>query len=115
MRNAKYRLNEFVLAQTHQQKVLLHGNSDKGVVKWDKPTELVVKANWDAAIDAQHKRVGITVVIRDSEGEMLAYLCSTIEYTKKLIVAEALALRRAAILCRVGPYSGRLSTGSESS
>ncbi|KAF5472463.1 hypothetical protein F2P56_009180 [Juglans regia] len=78
----------------------MNGNTDKRLVKWEKPTKLAVKANWDATVDAHHmKRVGVGVVIRDSKGEMLACLCSKFDHNKNPIVAEALALRRDAILC----------------
>lgn len=60
---------------------------------------MVLKTNWDVAVDAQAKRVGIGVVVRDSNGDMLACLCSSVGYLMKSIVAKALALRSAAILC----------------
>lgn len=77
----------------------MNGNTDRRLVKWEKPPELAMNTNWDAAIDAHHRRVGVGVVIRDSNGEMLACLCSKFDHTKNPIIVEALALRRAAILC----------------
>lgn len=65
-----------------------------------KAAEGGLKANWyHAVVDSQAKRVGIGVPISDSNSDMLACLCSTVDYQTKSIVAEALTLRRAAVLC----------------
>ncbi|XP_042976308.1 uncharacterized protein LOC122307474 [Carya illinoinensis] len=95
---ASYGLREFVSAQRDQQKAVVKGSNDRRITKWEKPAGWTVKVNWDAAVDAKNRRVGAGVVIRDSEGELLACLCSICDHVQNPLVAEALALRRAAIL-----------------
>ncbi|XP_040992691.1 uncharacterized protein LOC121239502 [Juglans microcarpa x Juglans regia] len=60
---------------------------------------MVVKANWDVAVDVRNKNVGIRVAIRDSNGEVVACLCSCFVNISNPSVAEAMGLRRAAFLC----------------
>lgn len=42
------------------------------MARWKKSRQLDVKANWDAAIDTKEKKVGLGVILRDSEGDILA-------------------------------------------
>ncbi|KAF5481359.1 hypothetical protein F2P56_002016 [Juglans regia] len=44
---------------------------DRGAVSWSRPRESFVKANWDAAMSRKDRKVGLGVVIRDEEGEIL--------------------------------------------
>lgn len=60
---------------------------------------LEVKANWDAAIDGNEKKVGIGVILRDSAGDILASLCQSYHCAVQPCVAEAHALRRAMEFC----------------
>ncbi|XP_042958077.1 uncharacterized protein LOC122293606 [Carya illinoinensis] len=69
------------------------------MARWKKPDALVCKFNWDAAIDATNKRVGIGVIVRDSEGEILACMCLRMNNLLKPACAEAYALRRAMFFC----------------
>ncbi|XP_042973040.1 uncharacterized protein LOC122304840 [Carya illinoinensis] len=68
---------------------------DRRLIRWKEPDAMVCKVNWDAALDVKNKQVGIGIIVRDSEGEILAYLCSKLSIVVKAVVVEAYALRRA--------------------
>lgn len=65
---------------------------------WKKPLGLKFKVNWEAVVDNQNNKGGIGLVIKNSEGELMASLCLNINCSMN--IAEACALRRAAILCQ---------------
>lgn len=59
------------------------------------------KANWDVAIDKLTRRVGIGVVVRDSNGQLIAARCLTRGGPLTPVLAdEALALYHAACHCK---------------
>ncbi|XP_042944640.1 uncharacterized protein LOC122278525 [Carya illinoinensis] len=72
---------------------------DRRLIRWKKPDAMICKVNWDAALDVKNKQVAIGIIVRDSEGEILACLCSKLSIVVKAIVAEAYALRRALFFC----------------
>lgn len=41
-------------------------------LSWQGPLEGFVKVNWDAAVDKDHRMMGIEAIIRDYQGEILA-------------------------------------------
>ncbi|KAF5441798.1 hypothetical protein F2P56_036997 [Juglans regia] len=84
---------------------------DRSVVKWVKPEERTVKANWDAAMNVRNRKVGIGVAVRDSTGEVLACLCSCFDNISNPSVAEAVGLRRAALLCAELGFSNVILEG----
>lgn len=47
---------------------------DRIMARWNKPDGLACKINWKATLDANNKKVGIEVIVRDSKGEILACL-----------------------------------------
>lgn len=69
------------------------------MIKWVKLVGITIKANWEAAMDVDLKRVVLGVVIHDSYREALVCLCLVVNFVQKLSIAEALALRRASTLC----------------
>ncbi|XP_042958180.1 uncharacterized protein LOC122293763 [Carya illinoinensis] len=73
--------------------------SNRIMARWKKPDALASKSNWDAAIDVTNKRVGIGIIIRDSEGEIFACLCLRVNNLLKPVCVEACALRRAMFFC----------------
>ncbi|XP_040987647.1 uncharacterized protein LOC121235363 [Juglans microcarpa x Juglans regia] len=79
-------LRELKLAQDQLQKTQVQGNANKSVTKREKPEERVVKANWDAVVDAKSNRVGIKVDVKDSNGELLACLITASRMWLKLWV-----------------------------
>ncbi|KAF5441962.1 hypothetical protein F2P56_037084 [Juglans regia] len=58
-----------------------------------------IKANWDAAIDKANSRVGIGVIVRNSEGAIMASLCSSMDLFPDPLLGEAIAARRASSFC----------------
>lgn len=69
-----------------------------GEVTWQPPPRGISKLNWDAAIAADRKLMGIGVIARDYEGRVLATQCLTKPYVRDSGVAEAMALRAAVVL-----------------
>jgi signal transduction histidine kinase len=66
---------------------------------WQKPSAGKVKTNWDAAIDVQHKCMGVGVIIHDDVGAVVAAMCSKVPYITDPALAEAIALWKAVSLC----------------
>lgn len=73
--------------------------STQAVTLWQKPSTGKVKINWDAAIDFQHKCMGIGVIILDEVGAVEAAMCSKVPYITDLATVEAVALWKAVSLC----------------
>lgn len=69
------------------------GRVDKDI-GWKKSSGWMFKVNWDAAFCAVSNKVGIDIVIRDAEGELIAALCKTEEHVVSPKIAEILALKR---------------------
>ncbi|XP_042939391.1 uncharacterized protein LOC122274416 [Carya illinoinensis] len=66
---------------------------------WSAPPPAFFKANWDGAIDKDNSKVGIGVIVRDSEGLVMASLCSSITLNFDPSLGEAVAALKATILC----------------
>ncbi|XP_040988954.1 uncharacterized protein LOC121236572 [Juglans microcarpa x Juglans regia] len=72
------------------------GGGSHGVQKkWKKPGTNMVKANWDAAMDFENKRMGMGIVFGDEEGKVLASVCDVKQNVHDPTLAESLALWRA--------------------
>ncbi|XP_040998121.1 uncharacterized protein LOC121244147 [Juglans microcarpa x Juglans regia] len=67
--------------------------------RWIAPPLDVFKANWDTAIDKGNSRLGIGVIVRNSEGSVMASLCSSMDLIPDPLLAEAVATRRASSFC----------------
>jgi hypothetical protein len=52
----------------------------QSVQRWEKPPFGVVKFNWDAAVDKERGKMGIGVIVRDHNGDILAALVATRQY-----------------------------------
>ncbi|KAF5468871.1 hypothetical protein F2P56_012982 [Juglans regia] len=61
---------------------------------------VVIKANWDGAVDKEGKKVGLGVVIRNEEGEIMAAVGEQKSFISDPAIAEVYALRKAMELCR---------------
>ncbi|XP_042974899.1 uncharacterized protein LOC122306539 [Carya illinoinensis] len=94
-------LVEFQLAQVAKGKGQSSRSSAVGrnVCRWQKPAPNSVKANWDAALKEKEGKMGMGVIIRDEEGEVLASLCGSRKWVSKPDTAEMQALWRALKLC----------------
>ncbi|KAF5476041.1 hypothetical protein F2P56_007786 [Juglans regia] len=84
------------------QESRLEGNQTKGVniqrrkdTKWKPPDEGVTKVNFDAAIDKPNNKVGLGIVARNYEGELLFSLCASKMFSGSSDLAEAITLWRA--------------------
>jgi hypothetical protein len=69
--------------------------------KWKKPPHGVIKLNWDAAIDKNNQRMGIGIIARDHNGNIVAAFVATRLYITDPSSAEALAAWKMAELCVV--------------
>ncbi|XP_042972982.1 uncharacterized protein LOC122304783 [Carya illinoinensis] len=67
--------------------------------KWIGPPPNVFKANWDAVIDKGNSKLGIGVVIRDSDGLFVVTLCSSMDLDTDPLLGEAVVARRATSFC----------------
>jgi ribonuclease HI len=67
-------------------------------VCWEAPPTGIVKCNWDAAIDAHGRRMGVGIVVRNHAGDVMATKCMTKAYVTDPQTAEAIAVWKAAEL-----------------
>ncbi|XP_042954503.1 uncharacterized protein LOC122290886 [Carya illinoinensis] len=93
---AKQGRDEFIAAKLQNFK----SKPDRGEVKWQRPTNVLSKINWDASISVQEKKVGIGMIARNADGDILACLSSGIQASMKPVLAEALALRSVMFFCQ---------------
>ncbi|XP_040994257.1 uncharacterized protein LOC121240790 [Juglans microcarpa x Juglans regia] len=74
--------------------------SRAGGQKWKPPTWPYLKVNFDAAFDKMKEMMGMRIVIRDCEGDLLASLLVSNECVNSVFLAESNALLRAMELCQ---------------
>jgi ribonuclease HI len=67
--------------------------------QWRKPPVGVVKINWDAGVAKATSKMGVGVIARDSTGQVLASMCTTMPFITDPTVAEAVAAWRAVQFC----------------
>ncbi|XP_038717221.1 uncharacterized protein LOC120010502 [Tripterygium wilfordii] len=89
-------------------------NSTLNAQLWKGPPDLVVKANWDAALHSPTNSTGIGVIYRDSSGDVLA--CSSLVWQTKLdpSLAEAMGALHAIKLARELGFNNLLVEGDSS-
>ncbi|KAF5461926.1 hypothetical protein F2P56_017985 [Juglans regia] len=68
--------------------------------KWKRPMPGLYKLNFDAAVDLKNRRIGIGIVIRDSNGEVMVTVCSRKDHVISPFIAECQALKRSIDLCK---------------
>ena len=67
---------------------------------WQPPAENSIKANFDGAVFGEEQEAGIGVVLRDSEGQVLAALSEKVRLPATVEVLEMMAARRSALFAR---------------
>lgn len=67
--------------------------------QWVKPNEQQVKFNWDATLNVSKHATGLEGLIRDSRGEVMVAFNNNLGILNEAYLAEALALRKAMVLC----------------
>lgn len=95
IRSANDALNEFQQVQALSEG---KGGSISAVVgekKWLPPEQNLVKANWDAALDAKARKMGAGVIIRNEKGEVMAACHDQKQNVVELALVESYALRKA--------------------
>ncbi|XP_040988914.1 uncharacterized protein LOC121236529 [Juglans microcarpa x Juglans regia] len=73
--------------------------AERGEVRWRKPREGVTKINWDAAFLKDSKRMGIGIVFRDQERDILLSACILQSRVMSATQVEATALWKAMKMC----------------
>ncbi|XP_040990906.1 uncharacterized protein LOC121238127 [Juglans microcarpa x Juglans regia] len=96
---AKDSLLEFQQAQETSEREQGSSVVERRGLKWKKPANNLMKANWDAALNVKEGNMGIGVVIRDDLGEVLVSLCSSKGRVTNPATVELHALWRALKLC----------------
>ncbi|XP_035547368.1 uncharacterized protein LOC118348906 [Juglans regia] len=96
---AQETLKGFVEANAEGEGIIRRGEVQKIEVKWKRPENGFVKVNWDGSLDAEKKRKGVGIVVRDGNGEVLISLCGSDVGFCSPAVAELQALWRALKLC----------------
>ena len=66
-----------------------------GLVRWQPPPANLIKINFDGAVFKDDERAGIGVVVRDSQGLVLASLSQNIPLPHSVVTLETLATCRA--------------------
>ncbi|XP_030943104.1 uncharacterized protein LOC115968042 [Quercus lobata] len=89
-----------MLAEFQQGKQRRVAGVQAGLVRWQPPAENSIKANFDGAVFGEEQEVGIGVVLRDCEGQVLAALSEKVRLPATVEVLEMMAARRAALFAR---------------
>jgi hypothetical protein len=58
--------------------------------KWTGPPFWVININWDMVIDTSTKNMGASTIVKDHEGKVLAFMCSSKPYIIDLTITKAL-------------------------
>ncbi|XP_059429029.1 uncharacterized protein LOC132162828 [Corylus avellana] len=99
LQKAKDQLGEFVKAdQTLRAKTAQ--NRQPARDKWQVPDLGALKLNWDTALDTRKKRMGVGIVVRNHDGEVLLTKCMVQDHITDPTIAEAIAARASVELVR---------------
>lgn len=92
-------MKDFSFAQESQNE--RHSTTDIGrsTKCWEKPDTNVVKVNWNVALDPKSKIMGLGIIIRDDEGEILVSVCANRRHVTQSALAKCYALWRAIEVC----------------
>lgn len=89
----KHVINYWGLKKDSQQRLYNGSTTD-----WEKPQQGWMKVNVDGSYDAQTGTGGIEVVLRDSEGNVIAASCKQLASCRNALEAELLACKEGAVL-----------------
>jgi len=67
---------------------------------WKPPPSGFLKANWDAAVKAQEGQIGVSIIVRDCEGYVLAARSTTFFLGIDPTMAEAWTALKAILFCK---------------
>lgn len=91
---AATQLDIFQTASWQGERRLSQQNHKAANTRWRTLEEPYVKADWDAALNIVTNSTGLGGIIRDSNGEAMVTVCSSLRQTTSPLLAEALALRK---------------------
>jgi ribonuclease HI len=94
IREASNSLQQFRLTKEYKD---LESNLERRMEneKWKSPPTGMYKVNWDIAIDANMKRMGLGIIIRDEKRRVAAALSKTLESFQEPTFGEAMGARGA--------------------
>lgn len=91
-----FRVNQIASAQLESYKLVEQDHRGHGmtpaisdILRWKKPPAGVTKLNWDAAIDKQGNRMGVGIIARDQNGDVVGAMCLTKPFLTDPATAEA--------------------------
>ena len=67
---------------------------------WQAPSDGILKANWDVALNHHSERIGIGIVIRDQEGNVCAAQCGVWLGRFEPNTAESIAMVQTMVFCK---------------
>lgn len=73
--------------------------SPRQLVRWSTPIRGCVKINLDVAVKKSQQKMGIRLIIREHQGDIMTCLCFSQPLLSHPIVTEYIGLRRAVTFC----------------
>jgi ribonuclease HI len=70
------------------------------VIKWERPPVGWLKMNWDTSVDQARQKIGVSIVLRNHDGEIVAAQCLTRSLLPNPTAAEAMGVWYAANMCK---------------
>ncbi|XP_041001018.1 uncharacterized protein LOC121246799 [Juglans microcarpa x Juglans regia] len=101
MMRATQEFNDFQQLCTKQLNSRNHDRmAQTDLVYWQPPDTDWIKINWDVAVRERGNRLGVGIVVRDSEGDILASYMQPLHFCSQAEIAEARGLISAVKLCK---------------
>ncbi|XP_040997158.1 uncharacterized protein LOC121243156 [Juglans microcarpa x Juglans regia] len=101
IRSIRDSLKEHHLAEEGIADSSRRGDSRVEVIqKWSPPGANSFRANWDAACNVKHRKMGIDVIIRNENGKVTAIYCGIKGNVDQPVIAEGFAFKKVMELCR---------------
>jgi ribonuclease HI len=88
-----------------------HQPVERNRFSWQPPPNNKIKINWDAALNAKERRIGLGIIARDSRGNFLAARSKTLEYSADPSTAKALAALHAVLFSKERGYGNVIFEG----
>jgi hypothetical protein len=98
VRSARDQIEAFSSAEQSRREQLVLPRTMMETV-WSRPGRGIIKVNWDAALDQRQRRIGMGILARDHDGQVIAAMCSSKPFLLDPVSAEAFAAWRMAGFC----------------
>jgi hypothetical protein len=57
-------------------------------IQWSHPPVAIIKLNWDSFLDRRKQLICVSVIVRNSDGKVMASMCSVQQYISNPAIAE---------------------------